>query len=135
MESQVFLSILIPVYNWDVAPLITVLRDGKHGLIAEFQKIPLNRQTCSVLPDYSLQSVAEAVGCRYFRVIRDSELDSVIPSALELVRKNVPVILEVAIDYSEKTYFSRGVVATNFWRYSWRGAGFFRLRQAQNILL
>jgi acetolactate synthase-1/2/3 large subunit len=102
------------------APLICVLRDGKHGLIAEFQKVPLNRQTCSVLPDYNLQSLSEAVGCRYFRVIRDSELDSVIPTALELVRAKTPVIVEVVIDYSEKTYFSRGVVATNFWRFPWR---------------
>jgi acetolactate synthase-1/2/3 large subunit len=105
--------------TYGAAPLICVLRDGKHGLIAEFQKIPLNRQTCSILPDYSLEAVAEAVGCRYFRVIRDSELDAVITAALELVRKRLPVILEVAIDYSEKTYFSRGVVATNFWRFPW----------------
>lgn len=106
--------------TYGAAPLICVLRDGKHGLIAEFQKVPLNRQTCSVLPDYSVQSVAEAIGCRYYRVIRDSELDSVLPSALELVRNGVPVMLEVAIDYGEKTYFSRGVVATNFWRFPWR---------------
>ena len=117
--------------TYGAAPLICVLRDGKHGLIAEFQKIPLNRQTCSILPDYSLQSVAEAVGCRYFRVIRDSELDSVIPTALELVRKRVPVILEVAIDYSNKTYFSRGVVATNFWRFPWRE----RLRMLARALI
>jgi acetolactate synthase-1/2/3 large subunit len=117
--------------SYGAAPLICVLRDGKHGLIAEFQKVPLNRQTCSVLPDYSLQAVAEAVGCRYFRVIRDAELDSVIPAALELVRKRTPVILEVAVDYSEKTYFSRGVVATNFWRYSWRE----RLRMLTRALL
>jgi acetolactate synthase-1/2/3 large subunit len=105
--------------TYGAAPLICVLRDGKHGLIAEFQKVPLNRQTCSVLPDYTLQSIAEAVGCRYFRVLRDVELDAVIPSALKLVRNRVPVIVEVAIDYSDKTYFSRGVVATNFWRFSW----------------
>lgn len=117
--------------TYGAAPLICVLRDGKHGLIAEFQKVPLNRQTCSVLPDYSLQLVAEAVGCRYFRVIRDSELESVIPAALELVRKKTPVILEVAIDYSEKTYFSRGVVATNFWRFPWRE----RLRLLMRALL
>jgi acetolactate synthase-1/2/3 large subunit len=106
--------------TYGAAPLICVLRDGKHGLIAEFQKVPLNRQTCSVLPDYSVQSIAESVGCRFFRVIRDSELDSVLPSALELVRGGVPVIVEVAIDYTNKTYFSRGVVATNFWRFPWR---------------
>ncbi len=117
--------------TYGAAPLICVLRDGKHGLIAEFQKIPLNRQTCSVLPDFSLQSLAEAVGCRYFRVISDSELDSVLPSALELVRKRTPVILEVAIDYSDKTYFSRGVVTTQFWRYPWRE----RLRMLARALL
>ena len=42
-----------------------------------------------------------------------------VPAALELVRAGQPVLLEVAVDYSEKTHFSRGVVATNFWRYSW----------------
>lgn len=117
--------------NYGAAPLFCVLRDGKHGLIAEFQKVPLNRQTCSVLPDYSLQGIAEAVGCRYFRVLRDAELDSVLPAALELVRGGVPVMLEVAIDYSERTYFSRGVVATNFWRFPWSE----RLRMLSRALL
>ncbi|MGD8441239.1 MAG: thiamine pyrophosphate-binding protein [Holophagae bacterium] len=105
--------------TYGAAPLMCVLRDGKHGLIAEFQKVPLNRESCSVLPDYKLQALAEAVGCRYFRVLRDAELDGVISSALQLVRKRTPVIVEVAIDYSDRTYFSRGVVATNFWRFSW----------------
>jgi acetolactate synthase-1/2/3 large subunit len=117
--------------SYGAAPLICVLRDGKHGLIAEFQKIPLNRETCSVLPDYSVESIAQAVGCRYFRVIRDSELDSVIPAALERVRARVPAILEVAIDYSDRTYFSRGVVATNFWRLPWTE----RLRMLVRALL
>ena len=111
--------------------MICVLRDGHHGLIAEFQKIPLNRQTCSILPDYSVQAVAEAVGCRYFRIIRDSELEAVIPTALELVRKGVPVMVEIAIDYSDQTYFSRGVVVTNFWRFPWRD----RLRMLVRALM
>lgn len=105
--------------TYGAAPLIVVMRDGKHGLIAEFQKMPLNRQTCSVLPNYELQSIAEGVGCRYFRVIRDAELESVIPEVLDLIRARTPVILEVGVDYTEKTYFSRGVVATTFWRFSW----------------
>jgi len=117
--------------TYGAAPLICVLRDGKHGLIAEFQKVPLNRETCSVLPDYKVQSIAEAVGCRYFRVLRDAELDGVIPSALQLVRNRTPVIVEVAIDYSDKTFFSRGVVATNFWRFSWSD----RLRMLGRALL
>lgn len=105
--------------TYGAAPLICILRDGNHGLISEFQKVPLNRQTCSALGDYHVQSVAEAVGCRYFRAIRDAELDAVISEALSLVREGTPVMLEAMVDYSEKTYFSRGVVATNFWRFSW----------------
>lgn len=117
--------------TYGAVPLIVVMRDGKHGLIAEFQEPPLNRQTCSVLPDYDLQGIAEGVGCRYFRVIRDSELESVIPEVLGLVRARTPVILEVGVDYTEKTYFSRGVVATTFWRFSWSE----RLRMIGRALL
>jgi len=29
------------------------------------------------------------------------------------------VIVDVAIDYSRKTYFTRGVVKTTFWRLPW----------------
>ena len=30
------------------------------------------------------------------------------------------MLVEVAIDYSHKTYFTKGVVKTNFWRLPWR---------------
>jgi acetolactate synthase-1/2/3 large subunit len=28
-------------------------------------------------------------------------------------------VVEVVIDYSKKTYFTKGVVKTNFWRLPW----------------
>ena len=39
--------------------------------------------------------------------------------ALAMSRDGRPVFVEVAIDYSRKTYFTRGVVATTFWRLPW----------------
>jgi thiamine pyrophosphate-dependent acetolactate synthase large subunit-like protein len=98
---------------------VCVLRDGKLAQIAQFQKIPLNRETCSVLPDYDLAAMARTVGCPFYRIVRDHELDSVLPAALEVVRGGTPAVVEVVIDYSAMTYFTTGVVKTNFWRLPW----------------
>ncbi len=100
-------------------PLVCVLRDGMLGQIAQFQKIPMNRETCTVLPDYSVAGVAEAVGAAFFRIVSVSELDSVLPAALELTRNGTVAIVEVMLDTSQKTYFTKGVVKTTFWRLSW----------------
>jgi acetolactate synthase-1/2/3 large subunit len=37
-----------------------------------------------------------------------------------MTRAGRPTLVEVAIDYSRKTYFTKGVVKTNFWRLPWR---------------
>jgi acetolactate synthase-1/2/3 large subunit len=99
--------------------LVCVLRDGTLSQIAQFQKMMVNRVSSSVLPDFDLEGFARATGSRYFRIIRDSELDSVLPAALNLTRNGTPALVEVAIDYSEKTYFTKGVVKNVFSRLSW----------------
>ena len=104
---------------YGAAPLVCVLRDGKLGQIAQFQKIPLNRETCSVLPDYSLAGIAEAVGASFFRIVASSELDGVLGAALESTRSGRVAVVEVMLDTSAKTYFTRGVVRTNFRRLPW----------------
>ncbi len=101
------------------APVVVVLRDGHLGQIAQFQRIPLNRDTCTVLPPFEVEDLARAVRCRYFRILRDAELEGVIPLAVSAARDGRPVMVEVAIDYSHKTFFTRGVVKTNFWRLPW----------------
>jgi len=110
---------LLTASAYGVGLLVCVLRDGKLGQIAQFQKLPLNRETASVLPDYSLEGMAQAVGAPFFRIVSQAELDSVLPQALSLSRKGVPVIVELMVDTSEKSYFTRGVLKTNFLRLSW----------------
>ena len=119
---------LITASAYRTAPLVCVLRDGKLSQIAQFQKMQVNRETSSVLPDYDLEGFALATGCRYFRILRDSELDAVLPAALKLTRAGTPALVEVAIDYSEKTYFTKGVVKNVFSRLPWgdRVANIFR---------
>jgi acetolactate synthase-1/2/3 large subunit len=110
---------LITAAAYHKAPLVCVLRDGKLSQIAQFQKMQVNRETSSVLPDYDLEGFARTTGSRYFRILRDSELDSVVPAALELTRSGTPVLVEVAIDYTQKTYFTKGVVRNVFSRLPW----------------
>jgi acetolactate synthase-1/2/3 large subunit len=110
---------LITASAYRASPLVCVLRDGTLSQIAQFQKMMTNRVSASVLPDYDLEGFARATGSRYFRIIRDSELGSVLPAALELTRNGTPALVEVAIDYTQKTYFTKGVVKNVFSKLSW----------------
>jgi acetolactate synthase-1/2/3 large subunit len=119
---------LITASVYSAAPLVCVLRDGTLSQIAQFQKMMVNRVSSSVLPDYDLEGFASTTGCRYFRILRDSELDSVLPAAFELTRNGTPALVEVVIDYSQKSYFTKGVVKNVFSRLPWgdRVANIFR---------
>jgi len=99
-----------------VAPLVVVLRDRELGQIAQFQRIPLNHKTCTVLPDYQVEDYARLVGARYLAIAIDADVDGVLEAALGLTRGGEATVVEVAIDYSRPTYFTKGVVKTNFWR-------------------
>ncbi len=101
---------------YGVAPIVCVLRDGELAQIAQFQRTALNRDTCSVLAPYSVKAFAGAVGAEFVRVADDDDLDAALGRAFDLARAGRPVMAEIAIDYSQKTFFTRGVIATNFWR-------------------
>jgi len=102
--------------SYGAAPLVCVLRDGELAQIAQFQRTTLDRDTCSVLPPYSVEHFAATCGATWLKLPSDGEIDRVLGSALERTRRGETVMVEVAIDYSRRTYFTRGVVATNFWR-------------------
>jgi acetolactate synthase-1/2/3 large subunit len=104
--------------RYGVAPVVCVLRDGELGQIAQFQRMSLDRDTCSILHPFDLAAYAKATGCDYAAIENDEGLDGLKP-AFETARKGRPVVVEVKIDYSFKTFFTLGVVKTNFWRLSW----------------
>jgi acetolactate synthase-1/2/3 large subunit len=101
------------------AVVVLVLRDGELAQIAQFQRTTMNRAAASALHPYHVEALAAAVNCAYLRLERDAEIGCSLEQALAMARSGQPVVVEVAIDYSRKTYFTRGVVATTFARLPW----------------
>ncbi len=110
---------LLTAAAYRVGVMVCVLRDGELAQIAQFERITLNRDTCAVLPPYSVEAFAKATNCAHLALARDAEVRSVLEQAFETSRAGLPVMVDVAIDYSQKTFFTKGVITTNFWRLPW----------------
>lgn len=90
-----------------------VFNDGELSQISQAQKLPYNRKTCTVLPEVRIKGIADACGAFYLRMGSDGEIESVIGQAQSMAAAGRPVIVDVAIDYSKQTRFTKGVVKTN----------------------
>ncbi|MCB0652801.1 MAG: thiamine pyrophosphate-binding protein [Saprospiraceae bacterium] len=108
---------LITATTYGLGIIVFVFHDGELGQISQFQKIPLNRKTCTTLGDLKVEGVAIATGARYLAMNNDNEIDEVIKKAKQLATENVPVIVDVKIDYTQKTMLTKGVVKTNLRRF------------------
>ncbi|MBI4574801.1 MAG: thiamine pyrophosphate-binding protein [Planctomycetes bacterium] len=110
---------LLTAASYGAGLVVCVLRDGELGQIAQFARPPLARSPCTRLPGYRVEDLARLVGAPCLALGRDADLDSVLGRALGLAREATPVLVDVAIDYSRPTYFTRGVLRTNLWRLPW----------------
>lgn len=99
--------------------MVLVLRDRELAQIAQFQQMALARKSCSELPDYDLSALSRGVGVEHLLLQRNADVESVLRQARAVTEAGRPVVVEVAIDYSQKTYFTRGVVRTNLGRLPW----------------
>ena len=99
--------------------MVLVLRDRELAQIAQFQQIALGRKSCSELAEYDLAGICQGVGVEHLDLHRNADVAATLGKALSVTRSGRPVVVEVAIDYSRKTYFTRGVVQTNFGRLPW----------------
>ena len=99
--------------------VVAVLRDEELAQIAQFQRTALNRAACSEVAPYSVEAFAAATNCAFLAARRDAEVKEVLARAFAVAREGRPVMVDVTIDYSRKTFFTRGVVVTTFWRLPW----------------
>jgi acetolactate synthase-1/2/3 large subunit len=102
----------------DLGVMVFVFHDGELGQISQFQSIPLNRKTCTVLADYKVKGIAEATGAHFLPMPHDGAIDDVIDEALAVSATGRPVLIDVNIDYSRRTRLTKGVVKTNLSRFS-----------------
>jgi acetolactate synthase-1/2/3 large subunit len=96
--------------------IFVIFNDGELAQISQAQKVPYNRSVCTVLPDVQFQAIAEAAGCRYLAIDDNDQIDEMIAKATLQAAQNVPVVLDVKVDYSKMTRFTRGIVKTNLKR-------------------
>jgi acetolactate synthase-1/2/3 large subunit len=97
--------------------IFCVFHDGELAQISQFQQIPLNRKTCTVLGDIKLEGVAQATGAAYVAMKNDNEVGEALDEAMKISLTGRPVIVDVKVDYSRKTEFTNGVVKTNLARF------------------
>jgi acetolactate synthase-1/2/3 large subunit len=94
-----------------------VFHDGELAQISQFQSVPLKHKTCTVTGDLKIEGVAIATGASYLRMSHDGECKDVIEEALRQSGEGRPVIVDVNIDYSRKSTFTKGVVKVNLGRF------------------
>ncbi|WDE02344.1 thiamine pyrophosphate-binding protein [Thalassomonas actiniarum] len=96
--------------------IFTVFSDGELAQISQAQTTPYNKKTCSQLPNIKIKAMVEASGCQYLRIDNNRQVRWGLSQALALAKENIPVVLDVNIDYSKKTCFTRGIIKTNLKR-------------------
>ena len=99
--------------------LVAVLRDRELAQIAQFQDVALGRKVASRLPDFDLVALGAGLGVETVTLTDNGGIGPALDRARAVLDAGGPCLIDVKIDYSEKTFFTRGVVKTNFLRLSW----------------
>jgi len=99
---------------------IVVLRDRELAQIAQFQGTAFNRMVASELPDFDVAGIAKAVGIEWVSLPDDGALDQVMGRIREVLSEGRPIMVDAAVDYTQKTWFTRGVVKTMLGRLPWK---------------
>ncbi len=111
---------LATAVTYKAGVICMVLRDGELSQIAQFQRASLNRESCTEVSEYGLENFAKALEFKFYKINRNEDCAQVIAAAHEETKTGAPVLVEVNIDYSKASYFSKGVIKTNFLRFGWR---------------
>jgi len=108
---------LLTAAKYNLGPIICVFSDGELSQIAQAQEAPYNRKTCTVLGAMDISGVAIAVGAEYVNMENNDQIESALKTALTASQKGKPVIVNVNIDYSKTTRFTKGAMKTNMKRF------------------
>ncbi|GLX80085.1 acetolactate synthase [Thalassotalea insulae] len=107
---------LFTAAHLSVGGIFIIFNDGELAQISQAQSTPYNKKTCTVLPDIKFQGIAQASGCHYLRIDNNDQVAEKLAQAIELSTEQHPVVVDVNIDYSKKTRFTQGIIATNLKR-------------------
>jgi acetolactate synthase-1/2/3 large subunit len=111
---------MLTASTYDVPVAVFVLRDRELAQIAQFQDTALNRKTASEVHDYDLDGLCAGFGVECLTLDADDDTTDVLDEVARITGAGRPVLVDVAIDYGAKTFFTRGVVKTNLMRLPWK---------------
>jgi acetolactate synthase I/II/III large subunit len=112
---------LLTATHYDVPIAVFVLRDRELAQIAQFQQTALNRKTASAVHDYEVAGLAAAfAGLAHVQLDDDAGIDAALDAVHDALAAGTPVVVDAAVDYSARTYFTKGVVRTNLGRLPWQ---------------
>lgn len=94
-----------------------VFHDGELSQIAQAQEVPYNRKPCSILGALDIDGVAAATGAACVALRDNDGIESAIAEARRIAATGRPVIVDVNIDYTKRTAFTKGALTTNFMRF------------------
>ncbi|NNE48271.1 MAG: thiamine pyrophosphate-binding protein [Rhodothermales bacterium] len=126
---------LITAVTNKVGLAVFVFHDGELGQISQFQQIPLNRKTCTIIGDLHVDGVAHATGAAFLSLDNDTQVQAIVQEACEMAAGGETVVVDVRIDYSRKTCMTKGVVETNLKRFPMGEKARFVGRAARRHLL
>lgn len=107
---------LLTAVNEGFPIVVVLLRDGELAQIAQFQSTAMNRKTCTVLPELDVEALCRAVGVEHVRLERDEGTSAALSRAAAAAKNGRTVVVEAHVDYSRKTWFTKGVVSVNLGR-------------------
>jgi acetolactate synthase-1/2/3 large subunit len=94
-----------------------VFNDGELAQIAQAQEAPYQRRTCTSVGALDYEAFAAATGCEYVLIDDNAAIARGINSALHTMSAGKAVLVDVRIDYSKKTRFTKGTLKTNLKRF------------------
>lgn len=110
---------LLTALGMGVGVPIFVFNDGELSQISQAQEIPYVRKTCTVLPAANFEHLAQAYGAEFLAIEDDAGCAEAITRALQWAAVGRTALIDVRIDYSKRTRFTKGVVQSQLRRMPW----------------
>jgi len=111
---------MITAVRQELGVVVFVFSDGELSQIAQAQEIPYNRKTCTVLHEFQVKSLADAVGAEFVAINSATDIEGGIQQALALAAQNKAVYVDVRVDYSKRTRFTSGIVKATLKRFAFK---------------
>lgn len=106
---------ILTAYKLGLGVVFCVFHDGELSQISQGQELPYNKKTCTDLEGLDIEGTTRATKARYLQIAKDTEIDQALTEALHIANnEKKPVVVDVLVDYSKQTRFTKSVMKSTF---------------------